>query len=65
MAKNKGQDCQLNVLLFVRRRLITANGGALAMCLCFHKNKNGKGILTNAMLSDSKKEHTKNIKYEN
>jgi len=29
---------------------MTANGGALAMCLCFHKNKNGKGILTNAML---------------
>jgi hypothetical protein len=27
------------------------NGGALAMCLFFHKNKNGKGIATNAMLT--------------
>ena len=32
-------------------RLITYNDGALAMCLCFHKNKNGKGIATNAMLN--------------
>lgn len=32
--------------------VIYANGGALAMCLCFYKHKNGKGIATNAMLSE-------------
>jgi hypothetical protein len=42
------------------KKNIAHNGGALAMCLCFHKNKNGKGILTNAMLALVKMGKTKN-----
>jgi hypothetical protein len=39
---------------FFFNNLIATNGGALAKNLCFHKNKKGKGFLTNAMLNADK-----------